>query len=292
VAAQQRSRAYRAFVCRRALAAARDAKRPAVASGSVERAFYEPAGLGRYRATAATAGPWSPEAQHGGPPSALAARELERHDVVDGMRLARVSVDILRPVPVGELVIHARTVRPGKRVALLEAVLTADGQDVLVARGWRIATSETAPVAGKAAPVPDVPATGQAPRFPGGYVDGYLSAIEWRFVAGRLDEPGPCQVWARPRIPLLPGEDISPMSRTLLVADSGSGVSMVLDPTKYIFVNVDLTVVLHRDPVGEFVLLDAESTMGGTGTGLAETQLADSVGVFGVGIQTLLVAPR
>lgn len=258
----------------------------------MDPAFYEPAGPGRYLATAATAGPWSPEAQHGGPPSALAVRELERHEPGEGMRLARVSVDILRPVPVGDLSVRARTVRPGKRVALLEAVVTADGQDVLVARGWRIATSEAAPIVGKEDRVPEIPATGQAPRFPGGYIDGYLSAIDWRFVAGRLDEPGPCQVWARPRIPLLPGEEISPVSRTLLVADSGSGVSMVLDPTKYIFVNVDLTVILHRDPVGEFVLLDAESTMGGTGTGLAETQLADTTGVFGVGIQTLFVGLR
>ncbi len=260
----------------------------------MESSFYEPAGSGRYRATAATAGPWSPDAQHGGPPSALAARELERHEPErdENMRLARVSVDILRPVPVGELTVTARTVRPGRRVALLEAVMTAGGQDVLVARGWRIANSEAAPVVSKVGRVPDIPVTSRPPRFPGGYVDGYLAAIDWRFVAGRFDEPGPCQVWARPRIPLLPGEDTSPLCRTLLVADSGSGVSMALDPTKYLFINVDLTVVVHRDPVGEFVLLDAESTMGGTGTGLAETQLADTAGTFGLCVQTLLVAPR
>jgi Thioesterase-like superfamily len=258
----------------------------------VDAAFYEPAGPGRYLATAATAGPWSPAAQHGGPPSALAARELERHDPDAGMRLARVSVDILRPVPVGELATRTRTVRPGKRVALLETVVSAGGQDVLAARGWRIAISDAAPVVGRNGLVPEVPRTGGTPRFPGGYVDGYLSAIDWRFVSGKLDKPGPCQVWARPRIPLVPGEDISPASKALLVADSGSGVSMVLDPAKYIFINVDLTVILHRDPVGEFVLLDAESTMGGTGTGLAKTRLADTTGVFGIGVQTLLVAPR
>lgn len=258
----------------------------------MDRAFYEPAGPGRYLATAATAGPWSPEAQHGGPPSALAARELERHEPHDGQRLARITVDILRPVPVAELAVRTRTLRPGRRVALLEAVIAADGQDVLVARGWRIAKSEAAPVVGKDAPIPAIPAASRAPRFPGGHVDGYLSEIDWRFVSGSFDEPGPCRVWARPRIPLLPGEDLSPVCRTLLVADSGSGVSMALDPTRYIFINVDLTVVLHRDPVGEFVLLDSESTMGGTGTGLAETQLADPGGVFGTCVQTLLVAPR
>jgi hypothetical protein len=265
---------------------------PPVTSGSVDRAFYEPTGPGRYRATAATAGPWSTDAQHGGPPSALAARELERHEPVESMRLARVSVDILGPVPVGELEVRTRTLRPGKRVALLEAVVTAGGRDVLVARGWRMARWDTAPIVSKSGLVPQIPATDRPPMFPGGYLDGYLAAIDWRFVAGKFDQPGPCQVWARPRIPLLPAEDLSPACRTLLVADSGSGVSMVVDPTRYLFINVDLTVILHRDPVGDFVLLDAQSTMGGTGTGLAETQLADTTGVFGIGVQTLLVASR
>ncbi len=254
--------------------------------------FFEPLGAGSYRATEATAGPWSADAEHGGPPSALAARELERHEPSGTTRLARVAVDILRPVPVGVLTARTRLLRPGKRVALLETVLAADGQDVLVARGWRIATSETAPVVGTGEPVPEIPTDDQAPRFPGGHQDGYLAEIDWRFVSGNFNQPGPCRVWARPRIPLLPGEELSPMGRTLLVADSGSGVSMAVDPMRYTFMNVDLTVILNRDPVGEFVLLDARTTMGGTGTGLAETQLADTAGVVGSGLQTLLVAPR
>ena len=63
----------------------------------VHASFFEPAGPGSFVATAATAGPWSADAQHGGPPSALAARELERHEPDENMRLARVAVDILPP---------------------------------------------------------------------------------------------------------------------------------------------------------------------------------------------------
>ena len=263
-----------------------------VTSRFVQTSFFEPAGPGSFVATGATAGPWSADAQHGGPPSALAARELERHEPDENMRLARVAVDILRPVPLGLLTARTRTLRPGKRVALLETVLESGGQAVLVARGWRIAKLVDAPVATRAGAPPEIPAAAKTPRFPGGNVTGYLSHIEWRFETGNFDEPGPCKTWARPRVPLLPGEETSPMSRTMLLADSGSGVSMALDPRTYIFINVDLTVILHRDPVGQFVLLDARTTMGGTGTGLAETRLADSSGLIGSGLQTLLVAPR
>jgi Thioesterase-like superfamily len=208
------------------------------------------------------------------------------------MRLARVAVDILRPVPVAVLTARTRTVRGGKRVALLETVLESAGQEILHARGWRIAVSGGAPVITRAGDVPPIPASQTVPRFPGGHLDGYLAAIDWRFVSGSFGQSGPSQAWGRPRIPLIEGEELSPMSRTLLLGDSGSGISAALDATRYLFINVDLTVVLHRDPAGEWILLDALTTMGGTGTGLAETLVSDQFGVCGTGIQTLLVAPR
>ena len=254
--------------------------------------FFEPAGPGAYRATPATAGPWSPRAQHGGPPSALAARAMELHEPDEQMRLARVAVDILRPVPVGTLTVRTRTVRPGRRVALLETVLEAGGQEVLIARGWRIAKSGDAPVISAGQPVPGIPAGSWEPYFAGtGHTAGYLSAVEWKFVSGDFATMGPCQAWGRPLVPLLAGEELTPMGRTLLLADSGSGLSMTLDPVKFLFINVDLTVVLQRDPEGEWLLLDSVTTMGGQGTGLAETQLSDASGVAGAGLQTLLVAP-
>jgi hypothetical protein len=77
----------------------------------VQSAFYEPAGTGAFAASPATVGAWSAQAQHGGPPSALAARAIQRHEPDEGQRLARVAVDILRPVPVGKVTIRTRTVR-------------------------------------------------------------------------------------------------------------------------------------------------------------------------------------
>jgi Thioesterase-like superfamily len=262
----------------------------------VQSAFFEPAGISTFVATPATAGPWSPDAQHGGPPSALVARALERHEPVEGQRLGRVTVDILRPVPVAKLTARTRMVRPGRRVALLEAVLEADGQELLHARGWRIAVpdGQVPVIPGDAAPPPVPEADGPQlpPRLPNAHTAGYLSAIEWRFLEGSFEQAAPGRAWTRPRIPLVVGEDASPMCRALLVADSGSGVGAVLDPVRFIFINVDLTVVLPRDPVGEWLLLEAATTTSTQGTGMAETALSDVSGRCGTALQTLLVAPR
>jgi hypothetical protein len=266
-------------------------------SGSVQTvhsAFFEPAGTGAFVATPATAGPWSAQAQHGGPPSALAARALEFHEPDPGQRLARVAVDILRPVPLGKITVRTRTVRPGRRVALLEAVLEADDQEVVHARGWRIAIPDGhVPAVGTGSAPPPIPGEQPPSGFRGGYQAGYLAAIDFRFVQGAgFTRPGPAIVWARPKIPLIPDEEPSPMCRTLLLADSGSGVSATLDPLDFLFINVDLTVILPRDPAGEWLLLDAVTTIGDTGTGLAETALSDAGGRCGSALQTLLVAPR
>jgi hypothetical protein len=82
------------------------------------------------------------------------------------------------------------------------------------------------------------------------------------------------------------------MSRTLLMADSGSGVGAALPAAEFIFINVDLTVTLTRDPVGDWLLLEAATSVGSSGTGLAMTRLCDRQGAFGRALQTLLVAPR
>jgi hypothetical protein len=259
----------------------------------VHSTFFEPAGTDSFVATPATAGPWSAHAQHGGPPSALAARALELHEPDEGQRLARVAVDILRPVPVGKITVRARTVRPGRRVALLEAVLEADGQEVLQVRGWRMAMpAGQGPSTPAGPPPPPVPAEQPPPAFPGGHTAGYLEAVDWRYVTGGFDTPGPASVWARPRVPLIPGEEPSPMCRALLLADSGSGVSAALSPAQFLFINVDLTLILARDPAGEWLLLDAVTTIEGRGTGLAETSVSDVRGHCGAALQTLLVAPR
>ncbi|GAA2632331.1 thioesterase family protein [Actinomadura fulvescens] len=258
-------------------------------------AFFEPLGDGGFAATPATAGPWSPEFQHAGPVSALLGRAFERHDPGAGGRIGRVTVEILGPVPVAPLRVTTRTVRPGKRVALLEGELTHDDRPVARATAWRIAAAPDGfdPIDNAPQP-PPLPESSPAPfaGWAGVNADGYLSAMEWRLVRGSFARPGPGEVWARAKIPLVAGEPDTPLVRTLVLADSASGVGSELDFARWLVINTDLTLALHRDPVGEWLFMSARLQASPGGSALAESTLADPSGQCGRGLQTLLVDTR
>ena len=243
-----------------------------------------------------TRGPWDAESQHAGPPAALLGRAMERLESSgEGpMRIGRVTYEILKPVPIAPLHVEAQVERDGRRVQMLSASLRADGAEVMRARGWRL-REEAVDLPGGL--LPGAPARGPEDGepgefFPTGSEIGYHSAVEYRFVAGRFVEPGPATVWMRSRVPVVAGEEISPLGRVLVVADSGNGVSATLDWRRFLFINVDLSVHLHRLPAGEWVCLDAVTLPQPDGVGLADTLLLDEQGPLGRAAQTLLVAAR
>jgi hypothetical protein len=260
----------------------------------VSDSFYVPLGEGRWRATVHTTGPWDASAQHGGPPSALLGRAMQGCQPREDMIIARFTCEILGPIPVGEISVQARLARPGRSVELLEATASAGGRDVARATSWRVRKSVGVPVTSRfpaPAGLPDQP--NQPSGWPSaGWGDGYLSAIEWRGVRGSFRSPGPATVWARMRYPLVPDEEPSPLERVLTIADSGNGVSSELDITRWNFINPELTVHLHREAVGEWICLDAQTAISDGGAGLATSVLSDPHGPVGVGAQSLLIAPR
>ncbi|HEY6693733.1 MAG TPA: thioesterase family protein [Solirubrobacteraceae bacterium] len=252
--------------------------------------FYEPLGDGRFAATTHTAGPWDPAFQHAGPPAALLGRALERCEPRDGFVFARLTFEILRPVPVAEVAVAARVIRPGRSVELLEGELTAGGQPVMTVRAWRVLAA-SAPTVADDAPLPPRPdaATPLPPELDG---FGYGKAVELRFVAGGWNQAGPATVWTRLGVPLLPGEAPTGLQRVLAVADSGNGVSAVLPLDRWLFINPELTVHLRREPRGEWICLDAATTITEGGAGLARSTLSDDDGVVAQGAQSLFVARR
>jgi hypothetical protein len=239
--------------------------------------------------TELTRGPWDPGAQHAGPPSALVARAVERFEPRAGMRIGRITLEILRPVPLGPLSVQVELARPGRSVELLEATLSGPDGELIRARAWRLESSELR--LDEHEPSPPGPAAGaHGEFFATGEEVGYHTAMEYRFLTGGFVEPGPATVWMRPRVPLVAGEETSPLERVFIAADSGNGVSAALDWRSTIFINTDLTVHLLREPVGEWVCLDAVTHV--DGLGMADSALYDERGRIGRAVQTLLVRSR
>jgi len=252
--------------------------------------FYEPLGDGRFTATPHTRGPWDPAFQHAGPPAALLGRELERCAPRADFVLARTTFEILRPIPVAEVAVSARVVRPGRSVELLEGELSANGDVVMTVRAWRLLAT-TAPTVDR-----DEPALGRpdeaTPPPPELDTFGYGRAVELRFAAGGWWQRRPATVWTRLRVPVVAGEEPTGVQRVLAVADSGNGVSAVLPLREWLFINTELTVHFRREPHGEWICLDAQTAINEGGAGLASSTLSDDDGVVALGAQSLLVAPR
>jgi hypothetical protein len=267
----------------------------------VSESFYERDG-DLFVATELTGGPWDPDAQHAGPPAALLGREIER--LGEGRlgggegppaQVGRITYEILRPVPIAPLRVQAEVVRPGRRVELVAAALSdEEGEPLIRARGWRLRTDRVSFASSEPqGPLPPGPDEARPEKFPGvGFETGYHGVVEHRFARGSFAELGPATTWLRMGVPLLAGEEPTPLQRVLVAADSGNGVSVTLDWTRYLFINVDLTVHLHRMPAGEWIGLDAETFPEESGVGMADTRLLDERGQIGRAVQTLLVAAR
>lgn len=245
-----------------------------------------------FLATENTRGPWDPEHQHAGPPAALLSRAIERFEPRENLRVVRVTTEILRPVPIEELAVEVSIVRSGRSVELLEGVLRSRRHEVMRARAWRMRETDIGVPKPERVRMPPPEEARSVPFFPTLSDVGYHTSMEWRFFSGGFNEPGPGRAWLRMTLPLLPGEEPTPLTRTIVAADSGNGVSSPLDYHEYLFVNTDLTVQLYREPESDWVGLDGRSHVEPSGVGLTETVLHDRTGSFGRAMQTLFVAPR
>lgn len=255
-------------------------------------ALYTQLGPDRFHSTNLTAGPWSPDAQHGSPIAALLVHCMERADAVAPLPVARVTIELLRPVPVAELVVHARVRRPGRLVRLLEAEALHEGTQVALGTAWVIAGD--APVrSDDAAPLRSPRPTGRGIEMPQLRDRGFhVAAVEIDFVAGGFDQPGPGTAWIRLRVPVVAGHRVTPAQRAVVAADFGNGISSVVDAAATTFINPDLTVYLSRAPQGEWVAVDSVTRSGGEGFGYAESVLSDTGGIVGRSAQSLLFQTR
>lgn len=246
----------------------------------------------RFAPTGLARGPWDPGAQHGGAPSALLARAIERHEPGSATHVARLTIELLRPVPLEPLSVRARTVRPGRNVQIIEASLFAGDTEVARASGLRLREKQLrVPESGGAGePRPSAPEAEAVEQFESIGDVSFANTMDIVTSAGRIEAPGPAMVWFRLRVPVVADEATTPLMRVAAAADFGNGISAVVDWNDgWLFINPDLTVYLHRYPVGEWVGLDAVTFPGPNGVGLAEAGLYDERGRIGRSAQALLL---
>ena len=249
-----------------------------------------------------TASPWGAEIQHGGPVAALLVRAMERLDPRERTRLPRVCVDILGAVPVTDVRVSAHTLRPGRRVEQLAATLEArlpDGTWRTAARAtaWRLATQPTGDVA-RCADTPlgpresDVDGLAGFPVPESWHPGGFVAAATWEAVHLGTAPGEPTTAWVRLDVDLVQDETTSGLAQLIAIADAANGLGARLDTTRFSYLNTDLTLQVHGEPVGPWFGMAAETSVGADGVGMADAVLHGPDGPIGRVTQNLLVERR
>ena len=239
------------------------------------------------------AGPWDPSMQHGSPPAALVVWAAERIATPAPMRVARVTVDLMRPVPVAPLTIESEVVREGRKIQLCAVRLLAKGVVVVSATVLKIRAlghelPPEAVIEQVALPGPEQSRVEHVDFSSSPFVTG----MSLRAARGHFGTVGSGAIWYRVDRPIVEGAGVSQAMRTMAAADFCNGTSSVLDFREWTFLNADLTVNFSREPAGDWILVDAETWIGPDGAGLAMARLADAGGYFGRAVQSLVIEKR
>ncbi len=245
-------------------------------------------------ATALCRGPWDDGSCHGGPVAALIGREVERADPDPELVTVRLTIELLRPVPIAALRLESQVLRPGKRVRILGVTVTHDGTEVARATALRVLrTPDDVPASRPGDDRPFGPPEDAEP-IPDLVPDrvGITDAVDVLLVAGSVVDPGPATCWFRMTAPLVDDEAVSPLSTALVAADFGNGISNVVSIERHLYINPDLTVYLHRPPEGDWIANDAITWLHPGAGAMAEAALWDAGGQVGRATQSLYVASR
>lgn len=253
-------------------------------------AIYVLSADGKPVATQLSRGPWDPPAQHGGAAAGLIAWALERHPDSAGHQFTRITIDLIRAAPMATIDIQVEKVA-GRSIGRWVATLSAGGTVCVTAHAVSQPAPRTrAPATEHVSPLP-LDTAGPVIRIPG-MPDGlsfHYTAVESHLLSGTAAEPGPAAAWVRLLVPLVAGQETTPLIRVLAAADLGHGISWELPLSEYTWANADLSVHLLRPARGEWIGLDARTTIDQAGRGLTRTELYDGDGHIGTALASLVI---
>jgi hypothetical protein len=221
--------------------------------------------------------PWSPDMMHGRLLAGLAARHVEHHHLDEGLRPARLTIDLFRSPAMDPVDVASRVLRAGRRVKVVEVtqsigeVEVARAVVVLMRTGDHPDGSVWTPPAWEA-PAPDeVPAPPDSPMR-------QLTSMEVRAIDGMgFGADGQRRVWLRDHLDLVDGEPVSAFQRLAMASDFASPLANSSNEGLR-FINGDITVLVGRLPVGEWIGIEVGAHIGHEGIAVARCDLHDQEG--------------
>jgi len=242
--------------------------------------------------SADTRGPWDPGAQHGGAPTALVAWTVDQMPSAAPMRIARITMDLFRPVPIVPLDVNTSVLREGRNIQLIEVRLASNGKECVRAAVLRVRTAAMNTPEDVRTPPRRWPLPDESETITSFAREGLAQSLDIRAADGRFRDKNAPPVWFRLKRPFIEGAANTPLITASIVADFCNGMSGILDWEKWTFINADLTIHFARDPIGEWIMLEAQGWVGADGRGTATGILSDLDGAFGRAAQSLVIAPR
>jgi hypothetical protein len=216
------------------------------------------------------------------------------------MQFVRVTVDLMREVPLEPLTTATRVVRGGRRIEVLEASLLHGGREVARASGLRMRIGDR-PVEFIAEyhtdqfdipPGDPDPSVRPPPSPPGAHVAGVLQASDTERVSVVHRKSSTAQMWTRLRSPLVEGVSNTPLVGAMWASDISSAAGLTLDLNDYTSINPDMTVHFWRMPSSERIGIRAVAKINANGIGSSEAGLYDEDGRFGLAVASLLLEHR
>lgn len=253
----------------------------------VDDALYEPDG-DAFVGTPLTEGGWSPDAQSGGAVLALLGHVIEDVPTLMPMSLSRLTVDLVRPVPIGRpLRIEPMVVREGKKIQVVDLRVFTEDADHVRARVLRIRDAdvdgtdvpESSTDADPARHMPPPADLDPADDLPG--LPAFLrTALDFRRTdSARHDVNG---IWTRLRVAVVAGEPVRATSRVAVPMDVVNLIG-IRDLRGFTGINPDVSAHVVRPPVGDWVGLVGETVFApDVGHGVSAATLSDEQGVLGI----------
>lgn len=249
-----------------------------------------------FKPTSHTRGPWHEDHCHAGPPTGMIARSIEQLN--PEQKLVRLTVNLLRPIPFAGFRISAEITRQGRIVSTSSAsLIDADNKVCATAVALQMTPQ----------PEQDLTPDNQFPKqvdygkhseasigeFPiqktlHGKASFINDGVVVKYPAGQSHKPGPTTAWMK-TVPLLANETPSAFQRICPLADCGNAFGRNAEPWEVNFMNPDLTILLHRDPIGDWLGSNSSAYWEPNGIGMADAQLFDETGTVGRALQTLLL---